>query len=87
MDLSKRCIIIETNPPSLIFNNQPAHGLWFVNILKRIKPDLKIEVYNVTNNIFPKTIRDTNGIIITGSSKEVYDNELWIKNLKTHIRH
>lgn len=86
MDLSKLIIILETNPPSPLFKNRPAHALWFINILLKFNKNLKIKSYNVALGEFPKKLSDINGVIITGSSLEVYEKKEWIYKTEEFIK-
>ena len=76
--MNKTVAIFETNPPSPLFDDKPAHGSWFEKILTLLKPDLSVVTYRVAQDEFPKTLDGIDGLIITGSSKEVYDEDSWI---------
>lgn len=76
--IPRKIVIFETNPASPVFDNTPAHASWFETIIREIKPDAEIYTYRVVKNEFPDTLDNVSGLIITGSSKEVYDGEPWI---------
>lgn len=86
MGLSKTIAIFETNPPSPVFNNTPATALWFEKIILKLRPKTNVVTYRVVSMEFPKTLHGIDGLIITGSSKEVYDNEIWISKTAEWLR-
>lgn len=86
MGLSKTIAIFETNPPSSVFANTPAHASWFEQILLGFRRPLHIQIYRVVAGEFPETLEDIDGIIVTGSSKEVYDGDPWIAQTADWIR-
>lgn len=86
MGLSKSIIILETNPPSPIFNNKSAYASWFEDLIQKFNKNVKIKSYNVTLGELPKNFYGINGVIITGSAKEVYENEIWIDKTMELVR-
>lgn len=86
MDLSKTIIILETNPPSPIFDNKPAYALWFKTILKKFDKKVKIIIYNVVAGKYPEKLDGVVGIIITGSVNEVYENTNWMEKTKNFVK-
>ncbi|MBI5449037.1 gamma-glutamyl-gamma-aminobutyrate hydrolase family protein [Candidatus Gottesmanbacteria bacterium] len=86
MGSSKTVAIFETNPPSPVFNNTPAHASWFETILLKLRPQLCVQTYRVVAGEFPKSLRNIDGIIVTGSSKEVYDGDPWIAETAKWMR-
>ncbi|OGG11511.1 hypothetical protein A2Z00_02665 [Candidatus Gottesmanbacteria bacterium RBG_13_45_10] len=78
MDSSKTIAIFEANPPSPVFENKSAQASWFADILAGIDPKLTVRTYRVFSNEFPVSLDSIDGIIVTGSSKEVYDGDSWI---------
>lgn len=86
MALSKTVAIFEANPPSPVFANTPAHASWFEAILLGLRRTLRLQTYRVVAGEFPKTLNSIDGIIVTGSSKEVYDGEPWIAETEEWVR-
>ncbi len=83
--IPKTIVILESNPPSPVFDNTSAHASWFTEYLSALDPSLNIHTYQVFRDELPGSTHDIDGIIITGSSKEVYDNEVWIQSLEKFI--
>jgi GMP synthase (glutamine-hydrolysing) len=84
-NVPRTIVILEANPPSPIFDNTSAHASWFVEFLSRLDASLKLDIYQVFRDELPNTVDGIDGIIITGSAKEVYDKESWIKSLEQFV--
>lgn len=84
-NLHRTIVILEANPPSPVFDNTSAHASWFIEYVSALDPDLNIRTYQVFRDELPSTTQDIDGIIITGSSKEVYDDESWIQSLEKFV--
>ena len=52
-----------------------------LNYLKIIMPQETIRTYEVAQGVFPKSVDECKGWIITGSPASAYDDDQWIKDL------
>ena len=82
----KRIVVLEANPAAEVFGNKPGHGDWFVKALGQVDPRGRGEVYNLPWGAWPEKISGVDGLIVTGSSKEVYDNEAWMGQAEELVR-
>lgn len=86
MASSKRIVVLEANPASEVFGNKPGHGDWFAKAFRQIDPKVKVEVYNTTWGELPDELSSVDGLVVSGSSKEVYDDEVWIKQVDKLVK-
>jgi GMP synthase-like glutamine amidotransferase len=49
-------------------------------------PTVKLRIYDVVLDQYPKSIDECNGYLITGSKLSVYDAEDWIRKLETYVQ-
>ena len=49
-------------------------------------PSVKLRIYDVVLNQYPKSIDECDGYLITGSKLSVYDSEEWIRKLESYIQ-
>ena len=59
----------------------PSYDQMFSLLLKDKINHLKVNVFNIYEDIFPQDLAYYNGFIITGSAYGVYENHKWIKKL------
>ncbi|MGV0036621.1 MAG: glutamine amidotransferase-related protein [Candidatus Azotimanducaceae bacterium WSBS_2022_MAG_OTU7] len=78
---------------SVLAKFQPVHGNYpsmITRILGQAANQLKLETafrnYDVEHGVYPATIDECDGYVITGSKKSVYDDEPWIETLKEYTR-
>jgi len=54
-------------------------------IFSKVDPSISLEIFDVVLGVYPKSIDDHQGYLITGSRYSVYDNDDWIKKLKEFV--
>ena len=54
-------------------------------IFNKVDPTIKLEIFDVIEEIYPKDIEECQGYLITGSRFSVYDEVDWIKRLKRFV--
>lgn len=82
-----RIAILMTNTDESAFaQRHPKDGEKFSALLHRARPEWIFDVYSVKDGIFPKTLDDVDGVLITGSPASVHDNAAWIPKLEKLIR-
>ena len=67
---------------------QEKHGNqdnFYRRIFQETNQDVTIEIYDVTQFTYPKSLNECHGYIITGSKLSVYDNVRWIKELEEFV--
>ena len=67
---------------------QEKHGNqdnFYRRIFQETNQDVTIEIYDVTQFTYPKSLNECDGYIITGSKLSVYDNERWIRELEKFV--
>ena len=67
---------------------QEKHGNqdnFYRRIFQETNQDVTIEIYDVTQFTYPKSLNECDGYIITGSKLSVYDNDRWIKELEKFV--
>ena len=67
---------------------QEKHGNqdnFYRRIFQETNQDVTIEIYDVTQFTYPKSLNECDGYIITGSKLSVYDNVRWIKELEEFV--
>ena len=67
---------------------QEKHGNqdnFYRRIFQETNQDVTIDIYDVTQFTYPKSLNECDGYIITGSKLSVYDNERWIKELEKFV--
>ena len=67
---------------------QEKHGNqdnFYRRIFQETNQDVTIEIYDVTEFTYPKSLNECDGYIITGSKLSVYDNERWIRELEKFV--
>lgn len=58
----------------------------FSRLLKAVNPDIELVAYEVMNGEYPDDIDEVDGYLITGSKLSVYDDVVWINQLKDFVR-
>lgn len=82
----KIAILLTSNDTSEFAQRFPDDGEKFITILAPQRPDWDFEVVPVMDNVFPKSIDQYDGYVITGSPASVNDPYCWIENLLNWIR-
>jgi GMP synthase-like glutamine amidotransferase len=79
--------ILVTNTDDSDFAKQrPADGEKFLALLKPLRPDWKFTAVQVKDGVFPKSVADFDGYVITGSPASANGPEAWIATLLDFIR-
>lgn len=82
-----RIAILVTNTDRSAFAaRHPRDGEKFRALFAQVRPDWRLEVFDLTQGDFPKDIRDFDGIVIGGSPASVHDQASWIASLMDLIR-
>ncbi len=58
----------------------------FIDLLAPINPSVSFDVFYVTENVFPESLDQYHGILLTGSPASVHDDYGWISRLTDLIR-
>ena len=58
---------------------------FYRRIFSETDQEVSLEIYDVTQFIYPKSLDECDGYIITGSKLSVYDDERWIRVLEKFI--
>ncbi len=69
-------------------NFRDKHGDYpkmFISLFHSIDPLLHFTIYDVRLGKYPKTIKECDAYLITGSRSSVYDDELWIQKLENFV--
>ena len=82
----KIAILMANTDESYFASQHPSDDKHFVDILNNVRSNWIYEVFNVTHQIFPKSLDNFDGIIITGSPASANDKDLWIKELLSTVR-
>ncbi|MEX3007655.1 type 1 glutamine amidotransferase [Hoeflea sp. TYP-13] len=71
---------------TILSQNHPDDGQKFHRLLSQHRPGWYYETISIKDNIFPQSVDDYDGYVITGSPSSVNDPDAWIANLKDFIR-
>ncbi|MCP4319032.1 MAG: type 1 glutamine amidotransferase [Hyphomicrobiales bacterium] len=71
---------------TILSQNHPDDGQKFRTLLSQHRPDWDYETVSVKDDIFPQSIDDYDGYVITGGSSSVNDPDAWIAHLKDFIQ-
>ena len=74
---------------SVVLEYQEAFGNYpqmFIDLFKRIDPEIETQTYNVEIGEYPKTPEDCDVYITTGSKASVYEDLPWLKPFKAYLR-
>ena len=58
----------------------------FIALLGRLDPAIEFRVYDVQEGVYPETLDEVDGYLITGSKSSVYDADPWIARLMDFVR-
>lgn len=82
-----RIAIYLTNPePKGFKSGDQNYGEMFEDMLRPHMPGATFEHFDVANNGFPTDPTSFDGVVVTGSSAFVTDDDPWIERLFEHIR-
>ena len=59
---------------------------FYNKIFTEADPNIKLKIYDVTEDKYPLEIDECDGYLITGSKLSVYDDVKWIRDLESFIR-
>ena len=79
-------ILITNTDHSPFAQVRPSDGEKINAILQPLRPDWTVTAVDVQAGIFPKSIYDFDGYVISGSPASVNDNGAWIAKLLDFIR-
>ena len=71
--------------PELV-NNHGDQTDFYDYIFNLADPTVKLRIYDVVLDHYPKSIYECDGYLITGSKLSVYDAEEWIRKLETYVQ-
>jgi GMP synthase-like glutamine amidotransferase len=75
--------ILETGRPPEGLENHGSYPQMFERLLG---PGLDLVVYAVIDDVFPASVHDADGWLVTGSRFGVYDDAPWIRRLEEFLR-
>ncbi len=75
--------ILETGRPP---EGLEQHGTYAQMFERLLGPDLDYAVYPVIDDVFPETVDEVDGWLVTGSRFGVYDEAPWIRRLEAFLR-
>lgn len=82
-----RLAVLMTNTDESSFANaHPKDGEKFAQMIRAVRPDWTCKSYRVKDGVFPVTLADFDGIMITGSPASMHDGDAWIAQLEETIR-
>lgn len=79
-------VLMTNTDESAFAQRHPKDGEKFAVMIAEVRPDWRISVFAVKDGIFPDTVTDFDGIMITGSPASVHDGEEWIARLEQVVR-
>lgn len=79
-------ILVTNTDNSTFAQNWPRDGEKFSALLKAVRPDWGMKIYDCTLSEFPRDVSDCDGYVIGGSPASVNDNDVWITRLFEFIR-
>lgn len=79
-------ILVTNTDKSDFAANWPRDGEKFSTLLKSVRPNWTMNIYQCTEGDFPKNVDDCEGYIIGGSPASVNDSDQWIAELLKLIR-
>ena len=71
---------------TILSQKYPDDGQKFRTLMSGQRPDWEYETIPVKDNVFPRSIDDHDGYVITGSPSSVNDDDPWITGLMAFIR-
>lgn len=71
---------------TILSRNHPDDGQKFRTLMAQHRPGWSYETVSIRDNVFPQSIDDFDGYVITGSPSSVNDDDAWIANMKGFIR-
>ncbi len=82
-----RIAILMTNTDESAFaQRHPKDGEKFSALLQEVRPDWQFDVYAVKDGVFPASLAECDGVLITGSPASVHDSDPWVSALEAFIR-
>ena len=64
----------------------PKDGEKFTQLIRGVRPDWHCDVFDVVQSVFPETLENYDGFMITGSPASVHDGSEWIEKLEKCVR-
>ena len=82
----KICILQTGSTPESLKKQFKSYPEMIIELISDFNKKISFEIFNCSNNYFPKETDFFDGYIITGSAFGVYDEEEWITKLLIKIR-
>ena len=92
MGVLRIALLVCDAPPRQIYHRFGHYAVWFTQLftasLGRVAPHthLALTAFNVKANEYPLSYTEFDGIVITGSAANAYDDDPWIVNLVDYIK-
>ena len=58
---------------------------FYNKIFTEADPNIRLKIYDVTEDVYPQDMHECDGYLITGSKLSVYDDVKWIRDLESFI--
>jgi len=58
---------------------------FYNKIFTEVDPNIRLKIYDVTEDVYPQDMHECDGYLITGSKLSVYDDVKWIRDLESFI--
>lgn len=79
-------ILMANTDVSDFADKHPKDGEKFTQLIMGVRPDWQCDVFNVVQSVFPETLENYDGFMITGSPASVHDGDEWIEKLEKCVR-
>lgn len=79
-------ILVTSNDTSQFARRHDDDGIKFRQLLAPLRPDWDYHILPVWQDVFPKSLSDFDGYIVTGSPASVHDQHAWVARLLGLIR-
>lgn len=63
-----------------------SYSHMFQTLFMRVAPNVSFISYSVIDGVYPESLDECDGYIITGSKSSVYDNDEWLSHLSHYVR-
>lgn len=79
-------VLVTNTDQSAFAARHPRDAEKFTALLKGARPDWQVTTFEVTENVFPASLKGLDGLLIGGSPASVNDDNHWIERLSGLIR-
>lgn len=79
-------VLVTNTDQSAFAARHPRDAEKFTALLKGVRPDWQVTTFEVTENVFPASLKGFDGLLIGGSPASVNDDNHWIERLFKLIR-